>query len=87
MEGGEDELTYEEMYTKFHEQFYSGVSNEEIEERIEEGNPLKYYSKEDFQNEPKVVIHLAKNEIYAKHGYIFKEKLVRLRSLTFFLTF
>ncbi len=33
----------------------------------------KYYSEEDFQNEPDFVIHLAKNEIYARHGYIFKD--------------
>ncbi len=31
----------------------------------------KYYTKEDFENEPMLVIHLAKNEIYARHGYIF----------------
>jgi len=34
----------------------------------------RYYTKEDFENEPKFVIHLAKNEIYARHGYIFKNK-------------
>lgn len=34
----------------------------------------KYYSKEDFQNDPPVVIHLAKNEIYARHGYIFQDE-------------
>lgn len=31
----------------------------------------KYYSKEEFESEPMLVIHLAKNEIYARHGYIF----------------
>ena len=31
----------------------------------------KYYIKEEFENEPMLVIHLAKNEIYARHGYIF----------------
>ena len=31
----------------------------------------KYYMKEDFESEPMLVIHLAKNEIYARHGYIF----------------
>ena len=31
----------------------------------------KYYTKEEFENEPMLVIHLAKNEIYARHGYIF----------------
>ena len=31
----------------------------------------QYYTKENFENEPKLVIHLAKNEIYARHGYIF----------------
>ena len=34
----------------------------------------QYYTKEDFENEPKLVIHLAKNEIYARHGYIFKNE-------------
>ena len=34
----------------------------------------KYYTKENFENEPKLVIHLAKNEIYARHGYIFKNE-------------
>ena len=29
---------------------------------------------ENFENEPKLVIHLAKNEIYARHGYIFKNE-------------
>lgn len=31
----------------------------------------KYYTKEEFESEPMLVIHLAKNEIYARHGYIF----------------
>lgn len=31
----------------------------------------KYYAKEEFENQPMLVIHLAKNEIYARHGYIF----------------
>lgn len=34
----------------------------------------KYYTKEDFADEPELVIHLAKNEIYARHGYIFKDE-------------
>ena len=34
----------------------------------------QYYTKETFENEPKLVIHLAKNEIYARHGYIFKNE-------------
>lgn len=34
----------------------------------------KYYSKEDFQDVPPLIIHLAKNEIYARHGYIFKDE-------------
>lgn len=34
----------------------------------------KYYTKEEFENEPILVIHLAKNEIYARHGYIFANK-------------
>ncbi len=33
----------------------------------------KYYTKEDFQDVPPLIIHLAKNEIYARHGYIFKD--------------
>lgn len=31
----------------------------------------KYYTKEEFESEPMLVIHLAKNEIYARHGYRF----------------
>ena len=34
----------------------------------------QYYTKENFENESKFVIHLAKNEIYARHGYIFKNE-------------
>ena len=34
----------------------------------------QYYTKENFENEPKLVIHLAKNEIYARHGYISKNE-------------
>ena len=34
----------------------------------------KYYSKEDFQDVPPLIIYLAKNEIYARHGYIFKDE-------------
>ena len=34
----------------------------------------QYYTKENFENEPKLVIHLAKNEIYARHGYMFKNE-------------
>ena len=33
----------------------------------------KYYTKEEFESEPMLVIHLAKNEIYARHGYIFAD--------------
>lgn len=32
----------------------------------------KYYTEEEFEKEPMLVIHLAKNEIYARHGYIFE---------------
>lgn len=34
----------------------------------------KYYTKEEFESEPMLVIHLAKNEIYARHGYIFSNE-------------
>lgn len=34
---------------------------------------MKYYTREELQQEPLTVIHLAKNEIYAKHGYIFRD--------------
>lgn len=34
---------------------------------------MKYYSREEFQDLPDVVIHLAKNEIYARRGYIFSD--------------
>jgi hypothetical protein len=35
---------------------------------------MKYYEEEEFQKVPAEIIHLAKNEIYAKHGYIFKDE-------------
>lgn len=35
---------------------------------------MKYYTEEDFRKDPPTVIHLAKNEIYAKHGYIFRDE-------------
>ena len=31
-----------------------------------------YYTKEDFENEPSLITYIAKNEIYARHGYQFK---------------
>lgn len=34
---------------------------------------MKYYTADDFKNAPKLIIHLAKNEVYARHGYIFKD--------------
>ena len=34
----------------------------------------KYYTEEEFESEPILVIHLAKNEIYARHGYIFTDE-------------
>lgn len=35
---------------------------------------MKIYRKEDFDDVPPLIIHLAKNEIYARHGYIFKNE-------------
>lgn len=35
---------------------------------------MKYYKNWDFENVPLLIIYLAKNEIYAKHGYIFKDE-------------
>jgi hypothetical protein len=32
---------------------------------------MKYYSNEDFKEVPPLILHLAKNEIYARHGYVF----------------
>lgn len=34
---------------------------------------IRYLTKEDLAFDPPVVIHLAKNEIYARHGYIFRD--------------
>ncbi|SFU50489.1 YARHG domain-containing protein [Butyrivibrio sp. M55] len=31
------------------------------------------YSKEQFEEMPKLMIHIVKNEIYARHGYVFKD--------------
>lgn len=33
----------------------------------------KYYQASDFDDVPPLIIYLAKNEIYARHGYIFKD--------------
>lgn len=35
---------------------------------------MKIYQKQDFDDVPPLIIHLAKNEIYARHGYIFKNE-------------
>lgn len=35
---------------------------------------LKYYAEEDFKGVPVIILRIAKNEIYARHGYIFKDK-------------
>lgn len=34
---------------------------------------MKYYTEDDFVDVPPVIIYLAKNEVYARHGYIFKD--------------
>lgn len=34
----------------------------------------EYLTREELANEAPTVIHLAKNEIYARHGYIFRDK-------------
>lgn len=34
----------------------------------------EYYTETDFADVPLLIIHLAKNEIYARHGYIFKDE-------------
>ena len=33
---------------------------------------MKIYQKQDFDQVPPLIIHIAKNEIYARHGYIFR---------------
>ncbi|RKD31740.1 YARHG domain-containing protein [Lacrimispora algidixylanolytica] len=35
---------------------------------------MKIYQVQDFDQVPPLIIHLAKNEIYARHGYIFKNE-------------
>jgi len=35
---------------------------------------MKYYKNQDFENVPPLIIYLAKNEIYARHGYIFRDE-------------
>ena len=32
------------------------------------------YTEEDFADVPPLIIHLAKNEIYARHGYLFRNE-------------
>lgn len=34
---------------------------------------VNVYSKEDFEGVPPLILHLARNEIYARHGYIFRD--------------
>lgn len=34
---------------------------------------MKVYSMDDFKDVPPLILHLAKNEIYARHGYIFRD--------------
>lgn len=34
---------------------------------------MKYYQEQDFANDPSIIIRLAKNEIYARRGYIFQD--------------
>ena len=62
----------------FYEEVVSYMEN--VREVRDIGNLLEpiyqtneiYYTKEDFQNDPPLIIYLAKNEIYARHGYQFK---------------
>jgi hypothetical protein len=35
---------------------------------------MKIYQKQDFDQVPPLILHLAKNEIYARHGYIFNSE-------------
>lgn len=105
----ESPISNEELYRQFHEKYYAGMTDEEIEAAVIAGNEdyrassyyseitdywenvrgvtdisntidplyytdMRYYTAEDFADDPAVVIHLAKNEIYARHGYIFKNK-------------
>lgn len=35
---------------------------------------MKYYSENDFKDVPPLMVHIAKNEIYARYGYIFKNE-------------
>ncbi len=42
----------------------------------------QYYNEADFKNDPPLIIYLAKNEIYARHGYIFSNSNLN----SFFLT-
>lgn len=35
---------------------------------------IEYYDEDNFAGVPLLIIHLAKNEIYARHGYIFKDE-------------
>jgi hypothetical protein len=105
----ESPISNAELYRQFHEKYYAGMTDEEIEAAVIAGNEdyrassyyseitdywenvrgvtdisntidplyytdMRYYTAEDFADDPAVVIHLAKNEIYARHGYIFKNK-------------
>lgn len=79
----EEKLLHERMKYYIKSAYYSEIMDywenmrkvTEISGRIEplyESDAL-YLTKEMMAYDPPVVIHLAKNEIYARHGYIFRD--------------
>lgn len=77
-----EELNERQVY-KENCSFYGEVVSywENVREVRDIGNQLEplyrtneiFYTKEYFQNDPPLIIYLARNEIYARHGYIFKD--------------
>lgn len=56
---------------RWHEQ-HERTGMDIVMEPMFETDQRKYHA-EDFQDCPDLIIHLAKNEIYARHGYIFSD--------------
>lgn len=59
-------------YVRFMERVM-GVTDISVDMYPQYQTDKKYYQASDFEKTPPLIIYLAKNEIYARHGYIFKD--------------
>ena len=62
-------------YNEVTDYWENGREVRDIANRIEPlfDTDVRYYTEADFADTPVLIIHLAKNEIYARHGYIFQD--------------